>query len=244
MSTSDPVYVDELAVPSPNVSDFQRHSLVVRITHWITALSFVGLLVSGIAILISHPRLYWGETGNVAMPSLIDLPFPFVLANQNGWGRYLHFLSAWIVVLSGVVYLLAGFVTRHFRNNLLPAKADLNWKVFARVISRRVRFERPTDEESLTYNVLQRVTYLVVIFGLFPFVLWTGLAMSPALVSVVPALVTVLGGHQSARTLHFFVATILVLFVFVHLVMVWLAGFGKRVRAMVTGCRVTRKEHA
>ena len=244
MSTSDPVYVDELAVQSPNVSDFQRHSLVVRITHWITALSFVGLLVSGIAILISHPRLYWGETGNVAMPSLIDLPFPFVLANQNGWGRYLHFLSAWIVVLSGVVYLLAGFVTRHFRNNLLPAKADLNWKVFARVISRRVRFERPTDEESLTYNVLQRVTYLVVIFGLFPFVLWTGLAMSPALVSVVPALVTVLGGHQSARTLHFFVATILVLFVFVHLVMVWLAGFGKRVRAMVTGCRVTRKEHA
>src|SRR5207244_9424307 len=94
----------------------------------------------------------------------------------------------------------------------------------ARVISRRVRFERPTDEESLTYNVLQRVTYLVVIFGLFPFVLWTGLAMSPALVSVVPALVTVLGGHQSARTLHFFVATILVLFVFLDVVMVLLAG--------------------
>src|SRR5438132_3293929 len=235
MSTPDRAYIQELPVPRLIRSDFPRHSVVVRVTHWITALSFVGLLVSGIAILISHPRLYWGETGNVAMPSLIDLPFPFVLANQNGWGRYLHFLSAWIVVLSGVVYLLAGFVTRHFRNNLLPAKADLKWKVFARVISRHVRFERPTDEESLTYNVLQRVTYLVVIFGLFPFVLWTGLAMSPALVSVVPVLVTVFGGHQSARTLHFFVPTLLVLFVSVHLVMVWLSGFGKRMRAMITG---------
>jgi thiosulfate reductase cytochrome b subunit len=244
MSTSDPAYVQEVAVASRIVSDFPRHSVVVRITHWITALSFVALLVSGIAILLSHPRLYWGETGNVAMPSLIDLPIPFVLANQNGWGRYLHFLSAWIVVLTGIVYILSGLVTRHFRKNLLPKKSDLNWKRFARVMATHVRFERQSDEESLTYNVLQRVTYLVVIFGLFPLVIWTGLAMSPALVSVVPGLVTVFGGHQSARTLHFFVSTLLVLFVFVHLVMVWLSGFGKRVRAMITGYGAARKEHA
>jgi len=195
-----------------------RHPAVIRVTHWTTAASFLGLLVSGIAILLSHPRLYWGETGNVAMPSLIDLPFPFVLANQNGWGRYLHFLSAWIVVLSGVVYMFFGLATRHFRKHLL--------------------------QESSIYNVRQRVTYTVVIFALFPFAVWTGLAMSPALVSVVPGLVTVFGGHQSARTLHFFVATILVLFLLVHIVMVSLGGFWQRVRSMITGYGVARKENA
>src|SRR5262245_27994275 len=127
MSTSDPAYVDGIEVPGLKVSEFPRHSLLVRVTHWITALSFLGLLVSGIAILLSHPRLYWGETGNVAMPSLIDLPLPFVLANQNGWGRYLHFLSAWIVVVSGLFYVVSGLASRHFRKNLLPAKTDLNW---------------------------------------------------------------------------------------------------------------------
>ena len=232
------------AAPSLSVSGFPRHSLIVRVTHWITALTFVGLLVSGIAILLSHPRLYWGETGNVATPSLIDLPIPFVLENQNGWGRYLHFLSAWIVVTNGVAYMVFGFVTRHFSKNLLPAKADLNWNGFVRVLSSQMRFKRRGDEESPNYNVLQQVSYLIVIFGLFPFVIWTGLAMSPALASVVPALVTFLGGHQSARTLHFLVAALLVLFVFVHLGMVWLAGFGKHVRSMVTGHGAARKEHA
>jgi thiosulfate reductase cytochrome b subunit len=235
MSMSDPAYVDDLAGPSEKVSDSPRHSLIVRVTHWITVLSFAGLLVSGIAILLSHPRLYWGETGNVATPSLIDLPLPFILANQNGWGRYLHFLSAWMVVLSGAVYIVSGLFTRHFRKNLLPAKTDLTWKGF---------FERSRSVATPTYNVLQRVTYVIVIFGLFPFIIWTGLAMSPALVSLVPALVTVFGGHQSARTLHFFVAVALVLFVFVHIVMVWLAGFWKCVRPMITGHAAVRKGSA
>jgi thiosulfate reductase cytochrome b subunit len=88
------------------------------------------------------------------------------------------------------------------------------------------------------------VTYLIVIFALFPFVVWTGFAMSPALVSVLPGTVTMLGGHQSARTLHFFVATALVLFVFVHLVMVWLAGFWKCLRPMITGYAAARKGSA
>jgi thiosulfate reductase cytochrome b subunit len=232
---SDPAYVDDLAGPSEKVSDSPRHSLIVRVTHWITVLSFAGLLVSGIAILLSHPRLYWGETGSVATPSLIDLPLPFILANQNGWGRYLHFLSAWMVVLSGAVYIVSGLFTRHFRKNLLPAKTDLRWKGF---------FERSRSVATPTYNVLQRVTYVIVIFGLFPFIIWTGLAMSPALVSLVPALVTVFGGHQSARTLHFFVAAALVLFVFVHIVMVWLAGFWKCVRPMITGHAAVRKGSA
>src|SRR5207247_10070847 len=147
-----------------DVSDSPRHSAVVRITHWITTLTFFGLLVSGIAILLSHPRLYWGETGNVETPSLIDLPLPFVLENQNGWGRYLHFLSAWVAVLTGLVYASSGLVTRHFRENLLPAKADLRWDSLSRVIANHARLKRPGEDESLTYNVLQRISYLGVIF--------------------------------------------------------------------------------
>ena len=102
-----------------------------------------------------------------------------------------------------------------------------------------MRFERPKESEAWSYNVLQRLTYLFVIFVLFPLVIWTGLAMSPAFVSAVPAAVNVLGGQQSARTLHFFVSLALVLFLLVHVVMVWLAGFRSRMRAMITGTPIT-----
>jgi thiosulfate reductase cytochrome b subunit len=74
-----------------------------------------------------------------------------------------------------------------------------------------------------------------VIFVLFPLVIWTGLAMSPAIASVLPAVVTALSGQQSARTLHFFVSVFLVLFLMVHIAMIYLAGFRDRMRAMITG---------
>jgi thiosulfate reductase cytochrome b subunit len=102
-------------------------------------------------------------------------------------------------------------------------------------IASHLRFERPIEEEAWSYNVLQRLAYLFVVFVLFPLVIWTGLAMSPAFVSAVPAAVTVLGGQQSARTIHFFVSLSLLLFLLVHVVMVGLAGFKSRMRAMITG---------
>jgi thiosulfate reductase cytochrome b subunit len=98
-----------------------------------------------------------------------------------------------------------------------------------------LRFKRPRGAEAWSYNVLQRLTYLFVIFVLFPLVIWTGLAMSPAFVSAVPATVTVLGGQQSARTIHFFVSLSLLLFLLVHVMMVCLAGFRSRMRVMITG---------
>ena len=82
----------------------------------------------------------------------------------------------------------------------------------------------------------------MVVFVLFPLVVWTGLAMSPAFVSAVPVAVTFLGGQQSARTIHFFVSIALVLFFAVHVAMVWLAGFGSRMRPMITGRSVAQLE--
>jgi thiosulfate reductase cytochrome b subunit len=110
------------------------------------------------------------------------------------------------------------------------------------VVAHHLRFEPPTEAEALSYNVLQRLTYLFVIFILFPLVIWTGLAMSPAFDSAIPATVTLLGGRQSARTLHFLVSLALVAFLFVHVFLVWRAGFISRMRAMITGKTGTRKE--
>ena len=238
---AETAYLPGLEIRSSDSLDSPRHSAVVRITHWITAASFIALLVSGIAILIAHPRLYWGETGGVGTPSLIDLPIPFMIGH-SGWGRYLHFLSAWIAVFTGVIYALFGFLTRHFRRNLLPAKADLAWSRISRILWNDLRLKRPAEEESLTYNAVQRLAYLAVVFVLFPLVILTGLAMSPAIASVVPALRSGFGGQQSARTIHFFVALALVLFLFVHIAMVCLAGFMDRMRAMITGHGAVRKE--
>jgi thiosulfate reductase cytochrome b subunit len=100
----------------------------------------------------------------------------------------------------------------------------------------------PSEEESQTYNVLQRISYLTVIFLLFPFMIVSGYVMSPAIVSVFPVFVTVFGGQQTARTLHFFAANLLVLFLLVHIAMVILAGFTKRIRAMITGHALARKQ--
>jgi len=232
-----------------------RHSALVRVTHWLITLSFLALLLSGVEILISHPRFYWGETGNVRTRPLFTLPIPssrgmvptgygYVLPDQNGWSRYLHFQSAWLAVLTGLLYAAFGFFKGHFRRNLLPARSDLSARGLASVIAGHLRLRRPSEEEAWSYNVLQRLTYLLVIFVLFPLVIWTGLAMSPAVVSAVPAAVNILGGQQSARTLHFFVSIFLVLFLLVHVLMVLLSGFRNRMRAMITGRPASRMEGA
>jgi thiosulfate reductase cytochrome b subunit len=228
---------------------------MVRVAHWVTTLCFLALLVSGIEIVISHPRFYWGEAGNLFTQPLFKLPIPasrpsvptgygYVLPDQNGWSRYLHFQAAWLVVLTGLLYVISSFFSGHLRKDLLPSWADLSWRGFSSAIRNHLRFKRPSEEEAWSYNLLQRLTYLFVIFVLFPLVIWTGLAMSPAIASVFPATVTLLGGQQSARTIHFFVSVFLFLFLAVHIVMICVAGLKSRMRGMITGRPDTDKELA
>jgi thiosulfate reductase cytochrome b subunit len=206
---ADSVLIPGLGISGTDALPAPRHLAIVRVTHWINAVSFIGLVISGIGILLAHPRFYWGETGGVGTPSLFDLPLPFMLGGPSGWGRYMHFESAWLCVLNGLLYIVSGIVTGHFGKDLAAGNGH---------------YERP-----------QRLTYLVVIFLLFPLMIWTGLAMSPAITSVFPVLVTSLGGHQCARTIHFFSAIALVLFFFIHVVMVWRNGFRRLMGAMITG---------
>jgi thiosulfate reductase cytochrome b subunit len=223
-----------------------RHSFFVRVTHWLTALAFLALLVSGLELVVSHPRFYWGEVGNVNTAPLFKIPIPssrslvptgygYTLPDQNGWSRYLHFQSAWLLVFTGLLYVGVGLSRGHFRRELFPARSHLSPRHLMRSVADHLRFKKPIPEEAWSYNVLQRLAYLLVVFVGFPLIIWTGLAMSPSFVSAFPAAVNLLGGQQSARTLHFFLTGALVLFLLVHVAMVVLAGFWSRVRAMITG---------
>src|ERR1700694_5537287 len=135
---ADTACVRSIASAVPTTTTTPRHTAVVRVTYWITTLCFFALLISGIEIVISHPRFYWGEAGNVLTPSLFELPIPasrpsvptgygYVLPDQNGWSRYLHFQSAWVAVLTGLLYVISILFNGHLQRNLLPAGTDLSW---------------------------------------------------------------------------------------------------------------------
>lgn len=220
-----------------------RHSLLVRITHWITALSFFALLLSGGEIVLSHPRFYWGEIGDDLTRPLFQLPVPasrdlvptgyhFVLPDQNGWSRALHFQAAWLLVFTGLLYLIWGLVSGHFRRSLFPNASPARWRA---ALVEHLRFRRPDPSQPQSYNPLQRLAYLIVIFILFPLAVWSGLALSQTFDAICPFAVQSLGGFQSARTIHFFDAIALTVFLVVHVVMIARAGFLRLTRAMITG---------
>jgi thiosulfate reductase cytochrome b subunit len=242
-------------VVSPAKIETARHAAFVRVTHWLTVIAFLALLITGAEILISHPRFYWGETGNVNMRPLFTIPIPssrdtvptgykYVMPDQNGWSRYLHFQAAWLLVFTGAVYLIAGVATGHFRKNLVPAPGNRTLSAHWRRIAQYLRRAPPEASEARSYNVLQRTTYLTVIFILFPLVILTGLALSPGFNSAFPLAVNLLGGRQSARTLHFFVSGALLLFLIIHIVMIATSGFWTRTRPMIIGRAASPEEHS
>ena len=142
------------------------------------------------------------------------------------------------MVLTGLLYAIWGLWTGHFRSNLFPAPGDRSWRSVLQVLANHIRLKPPDDSEAFSYNVVQRASYLFVIFVLFPLVILTGLALSPGFNAAIPQIVNTLGGRQSARTLHFFITIMLVLFLIIHVAMIILAGFVSRMRAMITGTMV------
>jgi thiosulfate reductase cytochrome b subunit len=170
-----------------------------------------------------------GELRSRGFPSWATVPGPQWLAMARLW----HFFFAWVFVINGVAYLLYSLASRHLARDLLPTRAEL--RAIGRSIADHLRFKHPTGEAAKRYNVLQNLAYLVVIFGLLPLVVFAGMAMSPRLDAVYAGWVDLLGGRQSARSLHFIAASGLLLFTLIHLFEVVVAGVWNEVRSMVTG---------
>ena len=218
-----------------------RHTRIVRIAHWINALCFLMLLMSGLQIFNAHPMLYWGQYGaDYDTPWLsIDggLPFQFTLPGYRdlGAGRNWHFFFAWGLVINGIVYLAFNLINRHLQRDIIPKKEELQPAHLWEEVVHHAQFKRITGPKAKNYNTLQKISYAVVIFVLFPLIVLTGLTMSPGFNAIAPFLVDIFGGRQSARSIHFIAANLLVAFLVIHLVEVVVAGAWNEIRSMITG---------
>lgn len=257
---------------------FYRHKLPVRIMHWTNAVSFIVMLMTGLAIFNAHPSLYWGQASHFdtplltigavvgpngeplgrtrigqynfdtdgvlgasrvlneagpssrAFPDWATIPSRQSLALARNW----HFLFSWIFVLNGLSYIAYAIGSGHLRRNLLPTRAEL--RTVGVSILEHLRFRHPTGEAAKRYNVLQNLVYLVVVFGLLPLIVVAGFALSPRLDALFDgAWVELLGGRQSARTLHFIAAFGLLAFLLIHLFEVIITGLWNNLRSMITG---------
>jgi len=170
-----------------------------------------------------------GELSARGFPSWLTIPSMQWLAMARRW----HLFFAWIFVINGVLYVAYSVASRHLARDLAPSRQD--WRSVGRSILDHVRFRHPTGEAAKRYNILQKVTYLVVIFGLLPFMILMGLAMSPRLDTLLPGWIDWVGGRQSARTLHFIAASLIVVFVLVHVFEVIISGLWNNIRSMITG---------
>jgi thiosulfate reductase cytochrome b subunit len=164
-----------------------------------------------------------------AFPSWLTLPGNRWLSLARSW----HFFFAWVFVVNGLCYVLYSAVTRHLARDLWPTRADV--RGIGASIRDHLRFRHPAGDEAKRYNVLQKVAYLVVIFGLLPLVILMGMAMSPRLDTLFAGWVDLVGGRQSARTIHFVVAWLLVAFVAIHVFEVIVTGVWNNLRSMITG---------
>ncbi|HEY7302408.1 MAG TPA: cytochrome b/b6 domain-containing protein [Xanthobacteraceae bacterium] len=166
-----------------------------------------------------------------AFPSWLTLPSQPDLALARSW----HFLAAWLFAFNGAAYLLVGLISGHFRRDLLPKSDQLRARHIVTEIWSHIRLRRPRGAADRHYNVLQKFAYLVVAFVLLPAMVLSGLTMSPAVTAAAPVLFDLFGGRQSARTIHFLTANLLVVFVLVHVFEVLVSGAVNRTRSMITG---------
>jgi thiosulfate reductase cytochrome b subunit len=218
-------------------TDTWRHPAWVRLAHWLNVIAVVVLIMSGLNILLAHPHLYWGVRSTFADPWMSIPPIPNWLLIPQGRNlaeaRNYHFLFAWIFVLNGLAYLTLGLITRRFGRRLVPTSADL--KGLGPSIVEHARFHFPTDDHARAYNVIQKLTYLAMILIVLPMMLITGLSMSPGFNAIGGILLDIMGGRQSARTLHFISAALIVGFIAIHVGLVIWTGLFNNMRAMITG---------
>ncbi len=164
-----------------------------------------------------------------AFPSWLTIPDTKWLALARLW----HFFFAWLLVINGLMYVAYSFISRHLARDLTPTKKD--WRGIGQSIKDHIKLKHPKGEAAKHYNILQKLAYLIVIFVLLPMLILMGLAMSPMSDSIITGWVDIVGGRQSARTLHFVAAFALVAFIFIHVFEVIISGLWNNMRSMITG---------
>jgi thiosulfate reductase cytochrome b subunit len=198
------------------------------------------LFTSGLGIFNAHPRLYWGHYGaNFDHPRLtlerfggwITLPAHYNLAMSRHW----HLTAAPIFAFALLLYMVWGLIGRHVARDLAFRRGELAPRHVWQDVKDHARLRFPTGPAALRYNVLQKASYVGVIFILLPLAILSGLTLSPGMNAAWPWLVDLFGGRQSARSIHFIAAFSLVAFFLVHIAMVLLAGPVNEIRSMITG---------
>jgi thiosulfate reductase cytochrome b subunit len=255
-----------------------RHTLPVRLSHWLNVACLFILIMSGLQIFNAHPALYWGDRSDRDRPLLSIRPVKAedgsirgittiwghaldttgVLGYSNGsgrafpswatlpsakWlamGRQWHLFFAWVFVLNGLIFTAYALISRHLTRDLTPTGKDLCG--IGKALNDHIHLRHPKGDEAKQYNVLQRLAYLVVILGLAPIIVVTGLAMSPTIDAAFPGLLTIFGGRQAARTIHFVACFSFVGFIVIHVGQVILTGFINNIRSMLTGWFVINHE--
>ena len=176
------------------------HPLVVRVTHWINAFAILIMVLSGWRIYNADP--------------LFGFAFPdsWTLGGWLAGALQWHFAAMWLLALNGLVYLGYGLISGHLRRKLLPlAPAEI-----VRDLRNALRGKLAHEDLSV-YNAVQRAAYLGAVVLLVLLVLSGLVIWKPVQFQTLGLL---MGDYEGARYVHFFAMAALVLFVFVHVVMV------------------------
>ena len=172
-----------------------------------------------------------GEEKTWAFPGWATIPTSYDLAAGRRW----HLFFAWVLSAGLALYMVWSLLGGHVRKDLHVRRAEWSPRHIWHDIKDHARLRFPRGEAAARYNILQKLSYIGVIFGLLPLMILTGLTMSPGMDAAWPWLLDLFGGRQSARSIHFIAAWLLVLFFLVHILMVILAGPINEVRSMIGG---------
>ncbi len=218
----------------------KRHALSTRLWHWLNLLCVVVLFMSGLTISNAHRRLYWGDWGFEAsqawlmvprFPDWMTIPGYYSLAVARDW----HILMAWPFALGLLFMWIAMMVNRHFKRDIVAKRREWRPSAIWRDVVEHLKLN--FDHHEGKYNFLQKLAYGLVLGVFLPMMIFTGISISPGMEPTFGWLVDLLGGRQSARSLHFIFAFAIAGFFIVHVLLVILSGPIRQMRDMITGGR-------
>ena len=217
-----------------------RHALSTRLWHWVNALAIFIMIGSGLGISNAHPRLYWGRYGAnfdyswfqpPHFPAWATIPASYNLAMSRRW----HLFFALVFAFGLLAFMIVSLINRHFQRDLRVRAGEVKPANVLHDIREHLAFRFHDPKHPGAYNVLQKLSYVGIIFVALPLIVATGLAISPGMDAAWPWLLDVFGGRQSARSIHFICMGAISLFIVIHLALVILAGVGNELRSMITG---------